>query len=111
MAGIRAVLGDVPAEEISRALAHQHIRYSYPGAEWDPRTLFAVEEAAERISTDLEDAADRDGYRAVVEMTPVEAGRPDMPDERMPQLQKKGVSADDIEKILAGNPEGIFSIG
>ena len=39
------------------------------------RTLFDVGAAAERIAGDLKEAAERDGYRTVVEMTPVEVGR------------------------------------
>jgi phosphotriesterase-related protein len=72
---IRTVLGDVPADQIGRTLAHEHILYSYPGAEWDHRTLFDVEEAADRIAKEIREGFEPDGYRTLVEMTPVEVGR------------------------------------
>lgn len=75
MPHIRTVLGDRPADEIGRTLAHEHILYSYPGAEWDHRTLFDVEEAAERIANEIRQGFARDNYRTLVEMTPVEVGR------------------------------------
>lgn len=75
MAYIRTVTGDVPAESIGRTLAHEHILYSYPGAEWDHRTLFDVSEAADRIAKDIREGFERDNFRTLVEMTPVEVGR------------------------------------
>lgn len=75
MAIIRTVLGDVPAEAMGRTLSHEHILYAYPGGEWDHRTLFDVEEAADRIAADMRPAMERDGYKTLIEMTPIEVGR------------------------------------
>ena len=75
MAFIRTVTGDVPATEMGRTLAHEHILYSYPGAEWDHRCLFNFDEVAERIAKNIRSGFERDGFRTLVEMTGIEMGR------------------------------------
>lgn len=75
MGFIRTVLGDVPEEQIGRTLAHEHILYCYPGADLDHRTVFDLDEASERIATDLREGFERDEFRTLVEMTPIEVGR------------------------------------
>jgi phosphotriesterase-related protein len=72
---IRTVLGDVPASEMGRTLAHEHVLYAYPGAEWDHRTAFDLDEVADRVATVMKQGMERDNFRTLVEMTPVEVGR------------------------------------
>lgn len=90
MAFVRTVLGDVPADTMGRTLAHEHILYAYPGGEWDHRTVFDVDQAAERIASDIRSGLTRDGFRTLVEMTPVEVGR--HPDLMAKVAQRSGIN-------------------
>ena len=46
MAKIRTVLGDIAPEEAGVTLTHEHIRYAYPGCEYDHKNLWDFDEAA-----------------------------------------------------------------
>ena len=72
---IRTVTGDVPAEAIGRTLTHEHLLYTYPGGEYDHQSAFELDDAVERISSELAQGMQACGYRTIVDMTPCEVGR------------------------------------
>lgn len=75
MATVRTVLGDIPAETLGRTLTHEHLLYTYPGAEFDHRTVFDFNAAAGKIASELARGKEQYGLTTVVDMTPVEVGR------------------------------------
>jgi phosphotriesterase-related protein len=75
MKKIRTVTGDVPAEKMGRTLTHEHLLYTYPGGEYDHRSSFDLDQAVDRIATELKVGMDRYHYGTLVDMTPCEVGR------------------------------------
>ena len=75
MKKIRTVVGDVPAEKMGRTLTHEHLLYTYPGGEYDHRSSFDLDQAVDRIATELKAGMDRYHYGTLVDMTPCEVGR------------------------------------
>jgi phosphotriesterase-related protein len=72
---VRTVLGDVSPASLGRTLTHEHLLYSYPGAELDHRCAFDLASTTERISTELAAAVRDLGFKTLVDMTPAEVGR------------------------------------
>lgn len=72
---IRTVTGDVPAAAIGRTLTHEHLLYTYPGGEYDHQSSFDLDDAVDRIATELRAGMDGYGYATIVDMTPCEVGR------------------------------------
>ena len=75
MKKIRTVTGDVPAEKMGRTLTHEHLLYTYPGGEHDHNSAFDLENAVNRIATELKAGMDQYHYGTIVDMTPAEVGR------------------------------------
>jgi len=75
MAKVRTVVGDVDPSFLGRTLTHEHLLYTYPGAELDHRCAFDLETASERISREVADAARDYGFTTLVDLTPAEVGR------------------------------------
>jgi phosphotriesterase-related protein len=72
---IRTVKGDVPAEKMGRTLTHEHLLYTYPGGEYDHLSAFRLDDAVDRISSELAQGMEACGYATIVDMTPCEVGR------------------------------------
>ncbi len=74
MATVMTVTGPVGADELGRALVHEHVLITYPGAELDPTDTWSREEcirtAVERMHQ-LQDV----GVRTFVDPCPIELGR------------------------------------
>jgi phosphotriesterase-related protein len=75
MKKIRTVTGDVPAEKMGRTLTHEHLLYTYPGGEHDHNSAFDLDNAVNRIATELKAGMDEYHYGTIVDMTPAEVGR------------------------------------
>ena len=75
MKKIRTVTGDVPAEKMGRTLTHEHLLYTYPGGEHDHNSAFDLDNAVNRIATELKAGMDQYHYGTIVDMTPAEVGR------------------------------------
>src|SRR4029079_16701838 len=75
MKKIRTVTGDVPADKMGRTLTHEHLLYTYPGGEYDHNSSFDLDQAVDRIATELKAGMDRFHYGTIVDMTPAEVGR------------------------------------
>ena len=75
MKKIRTVTGDVPAEKMGRTLTHEHLLYTYPGGEYDHNSSFDLDNAVDRIATELKAGMDEYHYGTIVDMTPAEVGR------------------------------------
>jgi phosphotriesterase-related protein len=75
MSRIRTVLGDIDPATAGIALTHEHIRYAYPGCEFDHRNVWDFDATATAVAAVLQDG--RDGYHigTVVDLTPAEIGR------------------------------------
>lgn len=79
---IRTVTGDVPAEKIGRTLTHEHLLYTYPGGEYDHLSSYRLDDAVDRVSTELSEGMKACGFATLVDMTPCEVGR-------SPELMKR----------------------
>lgn len=75
MKGIRTVLGDVAPETAGISLTHEHVRYAYPGCEYDHRNVWDFEEAAASVTAVLTEGLKDHGILTVVDLTPAEIGR------------------------------------
>lgn len=72
---IRTVTGDIPAQEAGITLTHEHIRYAYPGCEYDPKNVWDFTEVAGEIAGTLARAKEAYAYQTIVDLTPAEIGR------------------------------------
>ncbi len=75
MPKVRTVTGDIAPAELGRTLVHEHLLYSYPGAEVDHRCAFDLEQTTARIASELIEAKRDYGFSAIVDLTPCEVGR------------------------------------
>ncbi|HVO89238.1 MAG TPA: hypothetical protein VMV45_11895 [Casimicrobiaceae bacterium] len=75
MSKVRTVLGDVDPASLGKTLTHEHLLYTYPGAELDHRCAFDLEAASERISAEVAAALRDYGFTTLVDLTPAEVGR------------------------------------
>ncbi|MDX3906984.1 MAG: hypothetical protein QHC78_14960 [Pigmentiphaga sp.] len=75
MKKIRTVTGDVPVERMGVTLTHEHLLYTYPGGEYDHLSSYVLDEAVDKISSELKAGMDEYGYGTIVDMTPAEVGR------------------------------------
>jgi phosphotriesterase-related protein len=75
VAKVRTVLGDVDPATLGRTLTHEHLLYTYPGAELDHRCAFDLAAATERIAAEVAAAMRDYGFRTLVDLTPAEVGR------------------------------------
>jgi phosphotriesterase-related protein len=75
MTKVRTVLGDIDPAQLGRTLTHQHLLYTYPGAELDHRCAYDLESATTRIATELGAAVREFGFKTIVDLTPAEVGR------------------------------------
>lgn len=75
MGAVRTVLGEIAAEDLGRTLTHEHLLYTYPGAEFDHRTVFDFDQAVDKITAELVNGKEEYGLTTLVDMTPVEVGR------------------------------------
>jgi phosphotriesterase-related protein len=72
---IRTVTGDIGAEDAGITLTHEHIRYAYPGCDYDPKNVWNFGEVAAQVTETLTAAKDAYGYQTIVDLTPAEIGR------------------------------------
>lgn len=72
---IRTVTGDVPAEAAGITLTHEHIRYAYPGCEYDPKNVWDFTDVADQVTGTLTNAKQAYDYQTIVDLTPAEIGR------------------------------------
>lgn len=72
---VRTVTGDIDPSSLGRTLVHEHLLYTYPGAEYDHRCAFDLTEATARIAEELGRAGREYGFGSIVDLTPCEVGR------------------------------------
>ena len=60
---------------MGRTLTHEHLLYTYPGGEYDHHSAFDLDNAVNRIATELKAGMDEYHYGTIVDMTPAEVGR------------------------------------
>jgi phosphotriesterase-related protein len=75
MTAIRTVLGDIDPPAAGITLTHEHIRYAYPGCEFDHHNVWDFETVASDVAAVLERGRVDNDIRTVVDLTPAEIGR------------------------------------
>jgi phosphotriesterase-related protein len=72
---IRTVLGDIAPADAGVTLTHEHIRYAYPGCEFDHRNVWDFDTVARDVAAVLRKGLEENAIRTVVDLTPAEIGR------------------------------------
>ncbi len=75
MSIIRTVLGDIDPDLAGITLTHEHIRYAYPGCEFDHRNVWDFDAVAGEVAAVVAAGRVDNGIGTIVDLTPAEIGR------------------------------------
>ena len=104
MTTVETALGSLATAQLGPTLMHEHIVTRSPGVHENWPHLFERNAILAMAQQKLADLHTR-GIRTIVDLTTVDTH---ISDDILPALRAAGVTADQIEQMLVGNPRAIF---